>query len=152
MNLESGSAHRPIYEIKANLFKGLAHPLRIRVLEILASAEEVSVAQMLEQTGLEASHLSQHLSVLRRYHLVTSQRRASIVYYRLEFDEVAELLAVARVLLRKVLDTSSSNIPLADEVAAAATTVTPPPGTPATLDGPGTSAALDAPLAPAVRL
>lgn len=125
MNLETGGAHRPIYEIKANLFKGLAHPLRIRVLEILASADEVSVAQMLEQTGLQASHLSQHLSVLRRYHLVSSERRASIVYYRLEFDEVAELLAVARVLLRKVLDTSSSNIPLADEVAAAASAPAP---------------------------
>ena len=125
MNLETDSAHRPIYEIKANLFKGLAHPLRIRVLEILASADEVSVAQMLEQTGLQASHLSQHLSVLRRYHLVSSERRASIVYYRLEFDEVAELLAVARVLLRKVLDTSSSNIPLADEIAAAAAAPAP---------------------------
>ena len=125
MNSGIGDAHRPVYEIKANLFKGLAHPLRIRVLEILASADEVSVAQMLEQTGLQASHLSQHLSVLRRYHLVTSERRASIVYYRLEFAEVAELLAVARVLLRKVLDTSTSNIPLADEIAAAAASPAP---------------------------
>ena len=125
MNSGIGDAHRPVYEIKANLFKGLAHPLRIRVLEILASADEVSVAQMLEQTGLQASHLSQHLSVLRRYHLVASERRASIVYYRLEFAEVAELLAVARVLLRKVLDTSTSNIPLAEEIAAAAAAPAP---------------------------
>jgi ArsR family transcriptional regulator len=91
------------------------------VLEILASADEVSVAEMLEQTGLEPSHLSQHLSVLRRYHLVRSERRASVVYYRLEFDEVGELLAVARVLLGRLLDPSAST-PLPGTVTPAAET------------------------------
>ena len=51
----------PLYEVKANLFKGLAHPVRIRVLELLSAAPEVSVTEMLAATGLEASHLSQHL-------------------------------------------------------------------------------------------
>ncbi len=46
---------------------------------------------MLTQTGLEASHLSQHLSVLRRYGLVVSERRASVVYYRLAYPQVADL-------------------------------------------------------------
>jgi DNA-binding transcriptional ArsR family regulator len=72
-----------LYEVKANLFKGLAHPLRIRLLELLAGAEEVRVADLQSETGLEASHLSQHLSVLRRHRLVESERRASHVYYRL---------------------------------------------------------------------
>lgn len=130
MNPDIGGVHRPVYEIKANLFKGLAHPLRIRVLEILAAADEVSVAEMLEQTGLQPSHLSQHLSVLRRYHLVASERRASIVYYRLEHPEVAELLTVARVLLRRILDTSSSRIPLADETEAAVSPPQPGPVAP----------------------
>ncbi len=99
-----GDAQRPLYEIKANLFKGLAHPYRIRILEILSGTEETSVAAMLTETGLEASHLSQHLAVLRRYRLVRSERRASVVYYRLAFPEVAELLQVARRLLSGVLD------------------------------------------------
>lgn len=55
-------------------------------------------------TGLEQSHLSQHLSVLRKHQLVTSERRASIVYYRLSHPEVAELLRVARRLLGELLD------------------------------------------------
>jgi ArsR family transcriptional regulator len=97
---------RPLYEIKANLFKGLAHPYRIRVLEILAGSDEVAVAELLTQTGLEASHLSQHLSVLRRYGLVLSERRASIVYYRLAFPQVADLLLTARQLLGELLRTS----------------------------------------------
>lgn len=103
-----GDAQRPLYEIKANLFKGLAHPYRIRILEILSTAEEASVAAMLTETKLEASHLSQHLAVLRRYRLVASERRGSIVYYRLAFPEAAELLQVARRLLGSVLDDDES--------------------------------------------
>ena len=98
-----GDAQRPLYEIKANLFKGLAHPYRIRILEILSSTPETSVSEMIAETGLEASHLSQHLAVLRRYRLVRSERRASVVYYRLAFPEVAELLRVARRLLHGIL-------------------------------------------------
>lgn len=98
-----GDAQRPLYEIKANLFKGLAHPHRIRVLEILSANPETSVSEMIAETGLEASHLSQHLAVLRRYRLVRSERRANIVYYRLAFPEVAELLHVARRLLLGLL-------------------------------------------------
>ena len=52
---------RPLYEVKANLFKGLAHPVRVRVLEVLAAAADVSVADLLADTGMEASNLSQHL-------------------------------------------------------------------------------------------
>ncbi|MBH0009968.1 metalloregulator ArsR/SmtB family transcription factor [Salinibacterium sp. SWN1162] len=99
---------RPLYEIKANLFKGLAHPYRIRVLEMLSAADEASVADMLAETGLEASHLSQHLSVLRRYGLVVSDRRASVVYYRLALPQIAELLRVARVLLGEILTDADS--------------------------------------------
>ena len=86
----------PLYEVKANLFKGLAHPVRIRVLELLCEAPEVSVTDILAATGLEASHLSQHLSVLRRYHLVKSERRALQMFYSLAYPQVADLLSVAR--------------------------------------------------------
>lgn len=94
---------RPLYEVKAGLFKGLAHPLRIRLLELLADGAEHSVAELQQGTGLEASHLSQHLAVLRRHRLVVSDRRASHVYYRIADPEVSELLAVARRLLAAVL-------------------------------------------------
>lgn len=95
---------RPLYEVKANLFKGLAHPYRIRILELLAGATEVSVAELQAETALEASHLSQHLAVLRRHRLVISERRASHVYYRLTDRRTAELLAVARSLLLSILE------------------------------------------------
>jgi DNA-binding transcriptional ArsR family regulator len=97
-------AQRPLYEVKANLFKGLAHPVRVRVLEVLSAADEVSVTELLADTGLEPSHLSQHLSVLRRHNLVVAERRASQVYYRLAYPQVAEMLRSARSLLLDILE------------------------------------------------
>jgi DNA-binding transcriptional ArsR family regulator len=101
--MSSTPGQRPLYEIKAGLFKGLSHPLRIRILELLSASPERSVAELQSETGLEASHLSQHLAVLRRNRLVESDRRASSVYYRLAYPEVAELLTVARRLLLHVV-------------------------------------------------
>lgn len=103
-------AQRPLYEVKANLFKGLAHPVRVRVLELLSAAPEASVADLLADLRLEPSHLSQHLAVLRRHHLVTAERRASLVFYRLAYPEVADLLRVARSLLGEVLHTTQDQL------------------------------------------
>ena len=101
---------RPLYEVKANLFKGLAHPLRVRVLEVLTTAPEASVSELLEATGLEASHLSQHLAVLRNYRLVSADRRGNQVYYRLAYPQVADLLRVARALLGEILETTERQL------------------------------------------
>lgn len=104
-------ANRPLYEVKANLFKGLAHPVRVRVLEVLANAEaDLSVSDLLTDTGLEASHLSQHLSVLRRHNLVVAERRGSLVFYSLAYPQVADLLAVARQLLVEILETTQQRL------------------------------------------
>ena len=102
--------NRPLYEVKAGLFKGLAHPIRIRILEALSAAPEVSVAQLLGATELEASHLSQHLAVLRRNRLVLADRRASQVFYRLAYPQVADLLRVARALLGEILQTTHEQL------------------------------------------
>lgn len=103
-------AQLPLYEMKANLFKGLSHPYRIRVLEILNGAEEVSVAALLRETGLEASHLSQHLGVLRKYRLVRSERRGSVVYYQLSSSKVTELLQASRDLIGELLQITQEQL------------------------------------------
>jgi division protein CdvB (Snf7/Vps24/ESCRT-III family) len=55
----------PLYQLKAEFFKTLGHPARIRVLELLSDREH-AVAEMLPQVGIEPAHLSQQLAVLRR--------------------------------------------------------------------------------------
>lgn len=102
--------NRPLYEVKAGLFKGLAHPIRIRILEVLSAAPEASVSEILAATELEASHLSQHLAVLRRNRLVLADRRGSQVFYRLAYPQVADLLRVARALLGEILETTREQL------------------------------------------
>lgn len=112
------AAQTPLYEIKANLFKALSHPARIRILELLAAAPEnaAPVSYLLAETGLEASHLSQHLATLRRHGVVTSVRRANVVTYRLAHPKIAELLAIARVFLLDRLAGSSEQLRIAREL------------------------------------
>ncbi|WP_167051322.1 metalloregulator ArsR/SmtB family transcription factor [Salinibacterium sp. ZJ77] len=102
--------NRPLYDVKAGLFRGLAHPIRIRILEVLAATPEAPVSEILAATELEASHLSQHLAVLRRNRLVLAERRGNQVFYRLAYPEVADLLRVSRALLGAILETTREHL------------------------------------------
>ncbi|WP_163507224.1 ArsR/SmtB family transcription factor [Fodinicola acaciae] len=93
---------RPLYQLKAEFFKTLGHPARIRVLELLSEREH-AVAEMLPEVGIEAANLSQHLAVLRRAGLVVTRKEGATVFYSLTSAHVAELLAVARTILTTVL-------------------------------------------------
>lgn len=99
---EDAAVSRPLYQLKAEFFKTLGHPARIRVLELLSTREH-AVAEMLPQVGIEAAHLSQQLAVLRRAGLVVTRKKGSTVCYSLTSPHVAELLSVARTILTKVL-------------------------------------------------
>ncbi|ADJ47219.1 ArsR family transcriptional regulator [Amycolatopsis mediterranei S699] len=111
-------ATEPLYRIKADLFKSLAHPIRIQVLEVLAAAGEegTPVTRLLEVTDCEASHLSQHLAVLRRTGVVTSTRTGNAVEYWLAQPLVAELLVVARAFLLSSLSADSGRLQAAREL------------------------------------
>ncbi len=102
----TGEPNVPLSVIKAELFKAMASPARIRVLELLAEGER-SVGDMQPFVGLELSHLSQQLGVLRRAGLVVSRKEGSQVFYAVRNDLVVELLAVAkRFLLSSLAETS----------------------------------------------
>lgn len=92
----------PLYQLKAEFFKTLGHPARIRVLELLSEREH-AVGEMLPEVGIEPAHLSQQLAVLRRANLVKTRKEGSNVYYSLTSPHVAELLRVARTILSGVL-------------------------------------------------
>jgi ArsR family transcriptional regulator len=88
----------PLSEVKAELFRAMAHPARVRVLEVLVDGER-SVGDLQPLVGIELSHLSQQLGVLRRAGLVVSRKEGSSVIYSLRDPMVAELLGVAKRLL-----------------------------------------------------
>jgi DNA-binding transcriptional ArsR family regulator len=88
----------PVSEVKAELFKALGHPARIRVLEVLSEGEH-SVSDLQPLVGIESSHLSQQLGILRRAGLVSSRKEGASVIYSLADPLLADLLAVAKRLL-----------------------------------------------------
>ena len=90
--------NRPLSEVKADLFKALAHPARVRALEVLVEGER-TVGDLQPLVGIESSHLSQQLGVLRRAGLVATRKEGSSVIYSLRDPLVADLLAVAKQFL-----------------------------------------------------
>jgi ArsR family transcriptional regulator len=96
----------PISEIKAELFRALAHPARIRILEVLADGER-SVGDIAPSVGIESSHLSQQLGVLRRAGLLSTRKEGSSVFYAIRDAATVELLAVAKRILINSLSGST---------------------------------------------
>ena len=85
-------SRQPLYQMKADFFKTLGHPARIRVLELLSEREH-AVSEMVSEIGIEPANLSQQLSILRRAGLVVARRDGLSVTYALTSPRVAELLA-----------------------------------------------------------
>jgi ArsR family transcriptional regulator len=92
----------PLYQAKAEFFRMLGHPTRIRVLELLQNGP-VPVRDLLADIEIEPSSLSQQLAVLRRAGIVVSTREGSTVTYALAGGDVAELLRAARRILTELL-------------------------------------------------
>ncbi|AWI28726.1 metalloregulator ArsR/SmtB family transcription factor [Streptomyces tirandamycinicus] len=92
----------PLYQAKAEFFRMLGHPVRIRVLELLQNGP-VPVRDLLTAIEVEPSNLSQQLAVLRRAGIVVSIRDGSTVSYALAGGDVAELLRAARRILTELL-------------------------------------------------
>jgi ArsR family transcriptional regulator len=92
----------PLYQAKAEFFRMLGHPVRIRVLELLQDGP-MPVRDLLAAIEIEPSSLSQQLAVLRRSGIVRATRESSTVVYELAGGDVAELLAAARRVLSVLL-------------------------------------------------
>ena len=91
-----------LQEFKAELFGALAHPTRIRMLELLAGGE-MNVSELQQRLSIETGSVSQQLGVLRRHQVVSARREGTSVFYRLRDVRVTELLAVARSLFNSRL-------------------------------------------------
>ncbi|MEV3874397.1 ArsR/SmtB family transcription factor [Streptomyces sp. LE64] len=92
----------PLYQAKAEFFRMLGHPVRIRVLELLQDGPK-AVRDLLADIAVEPAALSQQLAVLRRSGIVTSTREGSTVVYELSGGDVAELMRAARRILTEML-------------------------------------------------
>jgi ArsR family transcriptional regulator len=92
----------PIYQVKAEFFKTLGHPARIRVLEVLREGER-SVSELIPAVGIESSHLSQQLGIMRRANFVQARKVGASVVYSVGNPLLFELLDVAKQILTSSL-------------------------------------------------
>jgi DNA-binding transcriptional ArsR family regulator len=105
-------------QFKAEFFKGLAHPLRIRILELLGEGR-LSVGQLQDAIGVPASSISQQLAVLRGRNIVVTERRGTTVIYRVRDAELFELLDAARRIFNAHLADTIDMLRLVDAEPAA---------------------------------
>ncbi|MGZ9586835.1 ArsR/SmtB family transcription factor [Paenibacillus marinisediminis] len=108
MNLE-------LQQFKAEFFKALSHPLRIRILELLAEGPK-NVNELQTLVGTEGSAVSQQLSVLRAKNIVTGTKEGNRVLYELRDPMIMDLLQIARQLFNNhLIDTITMLDKFSDE-------------------------------------
>jgi DNA-binding transcriptional ArsR family regulator len=89
-------------QFKAEFFKALAHPLRIRILDELRKGE-MSVNDLGSRLNVEQSNLSQQLAVLRNRNILASRKDGQSVYYSVRDPQLFDLLDVARKIFNSHL-------------------------------------------------
>ena len=111
--MSPGAAQPPIYALKAEFFRVLGHPVRIRLLQLLREGDR-TVGALQAALALDSSGVSQHLAALRKQGLVTSRREGTSVYYRVKDPRVLDLLELAKRILTAGLE---ENRALLDDLA-----------------------------------
>ena len=85
-----------LQDFKAELFRTLASPTRVRILEALRSRDTLTVSELQQRLGTDASNISQHLAILRSRSVVVGRRDGNSVWYSIAEPAICELLDAAR--------------------------------------------------------
>ena len=119
----------PIHTVKADFFRVLGHPVRVRMLELLREGEKTA-GELRELIDIDSSSASQHLAALRRLGLVEATKEGTSVRYAVRDPLIFELLEVARRIIFAHLTETQA---LLDELSLSA----PPPAGAGQGTGPG---------------
>lgn len=105
--MSTGGSQPPADVLKAELFRTLGHPVRVRVLQLLRDGE-MAVGALQAALELDSSGASQQLAALRKQGLVVARRDGTSVHYRLKDPRTLELLELARQILSANLEENRS--------------------------------------------
>jgi DNA-binding transcriptional ArsR family regulator len=92
-----------VYALKADFFRVLKHPVRVRILQLLRGGER-SVGELRDELELESSGTSQHLAALRAQGFVAGRKEGTTVYYRVKDPRTIELLQLAKEIISSSLE------------------------------------------------
>ena len=113
---EDGAVQRrAVYQMKADFFRILGHPVRVRILELLRDGER-TVGDLQRELQMDSGGTSQHLGVLRNHGIVEGRRAGTSVFYTVRDPRIFQLLEVSRQILTSSLSESQAVL---DELAAA---------------------------------
>lgn len=93
----------PISRLKADFFRLLGHPARVRILELLRDGER-SVGELQTALGLDSGGTSQQLTAMRRQGVLESRRAGTSVFYRVKDPRIFQLLEIAKQILAAQLE------------------------------------------------
>jgi ArsR family transcriptional regulator len=105
------------FKAQAQLFRALAHPVRLRILDILAR-QEACVCHLTAILGQRQPYVSQQLATLREAGLVADRREGTLIYYRLADDHLASLLEEGKEVVRDLADDNLAFPPVPEEALA----------------------------------
>ncbi len=100
---------KPIHRIKAEFFRTLGHPARVRVLELLRDGEmEMTVGDLQAELGIDSSGTSQHLSAMRKQGILEARKEGTSVFYKVRDPRVFQLLESARQVIGSHLEEANA--------------------------------------------
>lgn len=111
----SGPA-KPIHGIKAEFFRTLGHPARVRVLELLRNGE-MTVGDLQAELGIDSSGTSQHLGAMRRQGILEARKVGTSVYYQVRDPRIFQMLESARQVIGSRLEEANALLGELDEPA-----------------------------------
>jgi len=88
-------AEEELYRLQAEFCKGMAHPKRVLILDMLKEGER-TVNELAEMTNIPQANLSQHLSLLRRLGLLETRRSGVNIYYSIADKRIVEACSLVR--------------------------------------------------------
>jgi ArsR family transcriptional regulator len=89
-------------KFKAEFFRALAHPIRIRIIDCLRNGEK-GVNELSDILRIEPANVSQQLAILRVRNIVIGRKAGSNVYYSVSDTTLFRLLDVARQIFNNHL-------------------------------------------------
>jgi ArsR family transcriptional regulator len=105
------------FKTQAQLFRALSHPVRLRILDILAR-QEACVCHLTEILGQRQPYVSQQLATLREAGLVTDRRDGTLIYYRLADDALTMVLDQGKVVVQHLAGNDLAFAPVPEEALA----------------------------------
>lgn len=80
------------FESYSQIFKALAHPLRLQIACGLMTKKECNVSTMVEKLGVSQPMVSQHLNILKNAGIIESQRKGTQICYSVTNKKVKKII------------------------------------------------------------